>query len=181
MNYADYLDNFDFMKWCENANHQRFDFTKKHRIYTMFAVDNLLPKVIARKMQLTRQQIYLQIRSYKSLVDRYNSHLNNEDYNPRNAGNRTAAWRELTQVNINNLPDKFCEVKGGEYYYTGVKCVNGHLAVRRKGSGCVLCCEAKSRANYKTVPENMKVYQKKEKPTKTITVFGIKIKVKEKI
>lgn len=179
MNYADYLDNGDFMKWCHTVHHRQFKPEKKRDVYRMLTEGKLSPKRIAVRLGLTKNQVYLQIRNFKILVDRYIKFLNGEQYNPANTGYRSAKWRNLTQKDVRNLPKRFADVSLGEYYFTGVKCVNGHLAVRRKGSGCVLCCEAKSRANYKTVPENMKVYQKKEKPTKTITVFGIKIKVKE--
>ena len=57
---------------------------------------------------------------------------------------------------INALPNtrKAAVLVGSTHYYTGVACRNGHIGVRRTGSGSCLACDRIAAKNYQSRPEN---------------------------
>ena len=89
--------------------------------------------------------------------------------------NKPANWRSLKLDDLFDLPKskKAADLIDSEYYFTQEFCAGGHLHIRRaKDNRCVLCAARDNGA--KPQPE---YYE----PTKTITAFGIKMTIKEKI
>lgn len=80
--------------------------------------------------------------------------------------NKPAAWRLLSATQVTQLPRT--RRAAGEYYFTGVPCINGHTHARiTKTKRCVLCDADRHGAPHGDV--NLDGYG-----TKTIEVFGIK-------
>jgi len=185
MNYADYLTDSDFIAWIKETYRSNFSLDNKINIYRMRKVDLVNTKIIAAKLGITKEHIYSSIRTFELCVNRYVADNNGETYIHEMPGRLRAAWRDFSESDIKKLPTSYGETEFGQYYYTGVRCINGHDAVRKRASNtgqCVICQVNKSAAwnKAKLVPAREKKY-KQSTPTKTITAFGIKMKIKEKI
>jgi hypothetical protein len=186
MNYADYLTNDDFIAWIKETYRSNFSLDNKITIYRMRKVDLVGTKIIAAKLGITKEHIYASIRTFELCVNRYVADKNGETYEHEMPGRLRAAWRDLTKADIDKLPTSYGTTERGGYYFTGKLCINGHksLRIRQANTGqCVICQVNKARAwnKAKLVPLRDKKHKQPTGPTKTVTVFGMKIKVREKI
>lgn len=178
INYTEYLDNFDFMQWCDIHFKPAFRLGPKIKAYSRRHVDGVMPKAIAKEMSLKPGAVSFQIRSFKESVDEYVCHLNNRPYVRENNGHKSAPWRTFTDEYIATLPTTYQTATIGHYYFTGKLCVNGHVAVRRRSKEtgqCVICqAEATEESN-----QTRSISRRRKKLGKVIYVFNMPVFLNE--
>lgn len=70
--HADLIDDFEFMKWCDNnILYQYCDVTKWRNAYIAFVREDRTGTDASIKIRVSTSQLYLLVRNYKSAAVKY--------------------------------------------------------------------------------------------------------------